>query len=101
MWLVADMVMVTLMEGRRELERLDLTTEDSATATEIDGELGYQGCACDVDRQNKRARLGEDGAIAEEGSDSGPSEFQCKLCSYASTRGRRATAILIKSYGTT
>ena len=79
--------MVTLMGGKRELERPDLTTEDSTTATGIDEELGYQGSACDVDKQNKRARLGEDGAVAEEGSDSGPSEFQCELCSYASTRG--------------
>ena len=86
-WLVAAVVMVTLMGGRRELERPDLTTEDSTTATGIDEELGYQGSACDVDRQNKRARLGEDGAIAEEGSDSGLSEFQCEFCSYASTRG--------------
>ena len=69
------------------MERPDLTTEDSTTATGIDEELGYQGSACDVDRQNKRDRLGEDGAVAEEGSDSGPSEFQCELCFYASTRG--------------
>ena len=102
MWLVAAVVMVTLMGGRRELRRPDLTTEDSTTATGIDEELVYQGSACDVNRQNKRARLGEDGTVAEEGSDSGLSQSSsANFVPMHPPEARTAIAILIKSYGTT
>ena len=83
------------------MERPDLTTEDSATATGIDEELGYQGSACDVDRQTKWARLGEDGAVEEEGSDSGPSESSANYVPMHPPEARTAIAILIKSHGTT
>jgi hypothetical protein len=100
-WLVAAVVMVTLMGGRRELERPDLTTEDSTTATGIDEELGYQGSACDVDRQNNGLDWVKMVPLQKKAVIQACQSSSANFVPMHPPEARTAIAILIKSYGTT
>ena len=93
--------MVTLMGGRRELERPDLTTEDSTTATGIDEELGYQEVhVMSTDKTNgldwvKMVPLQKKAVIQARQSSS------ANYVHMHPPEARTAIAILIKSYGMT